>query len=551
MQKGKEKNMFNALLKGKQKVRKTSCSIQNMHETYDPKTMETNQGGEPRVPQPGAVAREVIYENQHIPEKNSQDGSDRSRCTSGQGDATQDYNWTTQEVPVDSQDLDDNLRLYLSPTQNANPADSPPTTQAPPPMTEQELEMNWNSVGPQIQATIWGPKPSVKSDVFTIERTYTGDDDSAKYLVIRAAQDVTSRVMKLSDIYRIELHTDAQQLVQDQISSQRSTTSDAFSTPPPLWSRSTSQGPYSDLTDHFREMGIPLLPNGNVDEMLLNAMWHYGKNPGEMEDQFATRIGVTAYLETSNKKKTTSDIWNFVAFVLHDHLQEINKQWFDSYPRHKMPFEMWWTRLGQFITQDQWLNGQTVTLGMESQARLNQKTIEANQFIDNAPEELKSKIISIYGYWSHNLAKTHFMGLSHFVECDAEFCRLRNAFMQAPTRAPSSGSVSSDDFQQLESIWWTTYSQLYAPKNIEFGDMTRLLTPIQQSQRHIESVALDGNCFSKATMDPRCNITIEDFMNGGRLCAIYVPNYLHMPPLASEILTGVRELPEKEKFFLW
>ncbi len=52
-------------------------------------------------------------------------------------------------------------------------------------------------------------------------------------------------------------------------------------------------------------------------------------------------------------------------------------------------------------------------------------------------------------------------------------------------------------------------------------------------------------------MDPKCQSNVEDFMPGGRLSHIYIPNCIYIPPMAAEIITGLRNIESKDINILW
>ncbi len=62
---------------------------------------------------------------------------------------------------------------------------------------------------------------------------------------------------------------------------------------------------------------------------------------------------------------------------------------------------------------------------------------------------------------------------------------------------------------------------------------------------------MTDSVFSQTMMDPKCQIKVEDFMPNGRLSHIYIPNYVYDPPMAAEIITGLRNIESKDINILW
>ena len=62
---------------------------------------------------------------------------------------------------------------------------------------------------------------------------------------------------------------------------------------------------------------------------------------------------------------------------------------------------------------------------------------------------------------------------------------------------------------------------------------------------------MTDSIFSQTMMDPKCQIKVEDFMPNGRLSHIYIPNYVYVPPMAAEIITGIRSIESKDINILW
>jgi hypothetical protein len=62
---------------------------------------------------------------------------------------------------------------------------------------------------------------------------------------------------------------------------------------------------------------------------------------------------------------------------------------------------------------------------------------------------------------------------------------------------------------------------------------------------------MTNSIFSQTMMDPKCQIKVEDFMPNGRLSHIYIPNYVYVPLMAAEIITGLRSIESKNINILW
>jgi hypothetical protein len=58
------------------------------------------------------------------------------------------------------------------------------------------------------------------------------------------------------------------------------------------------------------------------------------------------------------------------------------------------------------------------------------------------------------------------------------------------------------------------------------------LTITESSLQQQNTLSAEGRMYSTVLMDPGCMIQPDDFLQKDRLLIIFVPNYIHVPPLA-------------------
>ena len=101
--------------------------------------------------------------------------------------------------------------------------------------------------------------------------------------------------------------------------------------------------------------------------------------------------------------------------------------------------------------------------------------------------------------------------------------------------------TETDDWRLYESKDW----------EVTLKTMPMFFKRNEASTEHKEKLIMTDSIFSQTMMDPKCQIKVADFLPFGRLCHIFIPNYVYVPPLAAEIVTRVRELSSKDCQLLW
>ncbi len=120
-----------------------------------------------------------------------------------------------------------------------------------------------------------------------------------------------------------------------------------------------------------------------------------------------------------------------------------------------------------------------------------------------------------------------------------------NEFMNCTTDQGSSNE-SSNELQQ-----WQEVMPPAELKNITVGQLKKYLLTEDMSEQQQHRLATEGKMYSQVLMDPECEINPDDFLQAGRLSMIYVPNYIYVPPLAIEILTGSTQISPQDTLILW
>ena len=424
----------------------------------------------------------------------------------------------------------DNFKLFLSQTQDC--AVSRPT------MLPGEIEEVYRRLYSTAIANICGLQGEVYENA-TILSLFQ-DVTLAKYLVFTPPGSQQPPVtMRLLDLRSLQLLTEAELTEEENILCRADTN--------PVELFEPEQSPsllYPSLVTHWQDLGLPLAPNGDVDVMLFQAMYHFHRQHLETEPEFAHRIGLDAYRSEKNVKDTAPLIYHHLARVLPEKCFDIKSAWFNEYPVHQLSFPDWWAHQGSMLTWTDWANGQGHTYGQELNFRIQMKQSNARDFILSAPENLKPKIVSLFGHWSFSLLNEHFSELKDFVQTDAEYAKLEKA-----NRPTTTNDESIQDLPDDVDDW-----HLYVPDEehpVNAKSMWTYLKRFDPTMMHTEQLIMTDTIYSQTMMDPKCKITVSDFMPNGRLAHIFIPNYVYVPPLAVEIITGVRTILTKDLHLLW
>jgi len=287
------------------------------------------------------------------------------------------------------------------------------------------------------------------------------------------------------------------------------------------------------------EQQLPLLPDGNVDQFLIMIRYAIEHQPLETPEEFKKRIGVKQYLtDNRNKSEQHPQIWNTLTLVIPEAIAEIYKNWFDKFLEHNLPFDQWWTQIGQLdiVIEDQ--NGIAQPAGQHLRDKVDEMTERASSYIDQTPPSMKDRLLHLYGIWAYTLTKTQFTPFEVFANQDQEYIRLYH----------DHESRTNNGQEGIEAeLPWTTFMSNSMSTDITGQQIADYLVPDQDiDDTHVELLLTEGNVFLQTMVDKKCEITKADFMPGGRLSHVYIPNYSYVPPMAIEILTGDRSLTKSE-----
>ena len=418
-------------------------------------------------------------------------------------------------------DESENLNLHLSQTQQLEPRPGQQDLFA--------LRLTYQKLTPHEDLTIWGPshQPECHHPVRMLNKFQ--NDDWEEYVVFHKLDGSSPpKTMKLSEILHIKVHVRNPE--EEEIHQQN------------LQMDSETQELYPNLQPQWKDLGIPLTPNGNVDSLHLHALYHYRKQQFESVEEFRIRIGVTPYLQNRHVSEESPQIWNQVACVLNDKCQEIRTIWFNTFPDHQKSFPEWWLTIGTNLPWMKWSNGQVHTYGHEMTQRLQNLDGNARALINQAPLQLRNKLTSLYGAYTLTVGNQHLSTFEDFINLDEEYVQMKKALTEnAPLPKPTSQPLELDDWQLYTSSQWEVNQQT----------MPMFLKKRNPTSLHIEKLILTDTIYAQSIMDPNCKIEVADFLPGGRLCHVFIPNYVYVPPMAAQILTGVRNIQTKDLHLLW
>ena len=430
---------------------------------------------------------------------------------------------TDSHCPADSE----NLTLYISQTQPEEPC--------PEQQSDDELQEIFRSLTNEEVMSIWGPKENPFGYIEVQLLNKFEDDNWVQYVVFQYLRTSSPPVtLRLRDLVHIKVHvkegSDANGGSNTQVDENIS-----------------SNELYPNLLSHWQEIGIPLTPSGDVDLMQLNVMYHHQRNETETEADFRQRLGIDAYKKDKHILEKEPEIWHQIKCVLPEKSSEIESAWFHTFTQHQMNFHVWWGSIGSHLQWMTWNNGQIHTYGQEFHFRIQEKDRKAREFTKNAPDFLKPTVISLYGPWSLSILSEHFSEFEEYVNLNDDYCRIRNS--AAPPLLPTPEMDSESIYDDIETDDW----QMYASADWEVNEKTlpMFFKRNEPSSMHVEKLIMTDSLFSQSLLDPNCEVEVGDFLPNGRLCHIFIPNYVYVPPMAAQILTGLREVKSKEIHLLW
>ena len=424
--------------------------------------------------------------------------------------------------PVDSE----NFSLFLSHTQ--------PIEICPQQLSDTDLQEIYRALTVEEEMTIWGPRSSPCKFLRAKLLAKIEDSDWRQYVVfnqlITSAAPIT---MRLDEIVHIQIHG----LDESEISGEAPLQQEQQT-------QSQSQGLYPSLHTHWQELGIPLTSSGEIDVMQVQVMYHFGHEYKETENEYRRRIGIDAYMAENKVTENVPILWRQIQCVLPEKSLDIKMAWFNTFQQHQLTFSDWWTTVGSNLPWTEWPNGQVLTYGQELNFRIQQIDTSARTYINNAPNELKPKLVELYGPWSLTLITEHFSQFEDYCNLQPEFVNAKLATISEDTSVNNEyilPDTEIDDWRLYESKDWEVTTKT----------MPMFFKKYEPSTEHLEKLIMTDSIYSQTMMDPKCQIEVADFLPFGRLCHIFVPNYVYVPPLAAELVTGVRDLSAKDRQLLW
>jgi hypothetical protein len=124
----------------------------------------------------------------------------------------------------------------------------------------------------------------------------------------------------------------------------------------------------------------------------------------------------------------------------------------------------------------------------------------------------------------------HFSEFSDYCKQDLEYARLAWAHL-SPTKQDKPIPPIPEETDN-----WRLFTR--EKHNVDENSMEKLLRRQDPTQKHTEQLIMKDSIFSQTMMDSKCQIKVDDFMPGGRLSHIFIPNYVYVPPMAAEIING-------------
>ena len=429
--------------------------------------------------------------------------------------------------------------------------------QPPPALSREALDEAWIRLQAGVAISSWGPAPNFPLIEGVVSQKLEQDDSHGR--ILRMTQSFTSideceipydsitGIIIHKTVHRSHEHLPERDRVfsgQHQLASSDSWSS---TTPDLGYEPTAPQSTTSETTPQPPEVVIelPLLPNGNIDLMRLQAMYRVAKWQGELLPDFCNRVGLNIYMNQPDRLHQEPLQWLQVLQVLPEDAEEIQKEYFLTYPHHQTNFDQWWEMIGKNGSILHWSPGTAATRGEEFFRRKERMQAEAINFIQQLPDQLRPLAYQKFGMWSAALAITQFSIFSTFLNNDREYIEALHNFMNSST-APSSQSESSNELQQ-----WTEVMPPATKANLTVEQLKKLLTTEEPTEQQQHRLATEGKIYSQVLLDPDCEISPEDFLQGGRLSMIHVPNYIYVPPLAIEVLTGARQVSPSDNLILW
>jgi len=309
---------------------------------------------------------------------------------------------------------------------------------------------------------------------------------------------------------------------------------DFFSTQPRLEQHAQQE-------DEKENVIFPTLSDGNIDQFLVMVRYAIENIPPETPEEFKTRIGIRQYLqEHKDKSEKVPIIWNTLTLVLPEAISEVYKVWFDRFEQHNLPFDTWWNEIGQLDIHIEDENNVPQAAGQHMRAKIDEISERAKEFIEQSAPHLQPRLINLYGIWMYGVTKTHFTPFEVYANQDSEYIKLffETEKKDEMPQKPEPGTSTRQ---------WNDVMPTFMSTDIQQHEIADYIIPdTDTSENHLEMLYSEGNVFLQTFIDQRCDISQEDFMPGGRLSHIYIPNYPYVPPMAIEILTGERTLTKVE-----